>query len=97
MVVSTLEWPRYSLFQDLPDIDAVQQQVRGKGMAQGLHRGMLVESGTLLGRLNRPLQRETADMITPYHPVCRIYGQRIGGKQPLPGPFTRGAGIFAGK
>ncbi|MEY2843032.1 MAG: hypothetical protein RI920_1069, partial [Pseudomonadota bacterium] len=68
------------------DVIARLQQVRGKGMAQGMRRGLLTEPGQLNRLAKRPLKSHILHMVAPLDTRARTHAEPIRRKHPLPTP-----------
>lgn len=82
-------------FLNRPDVEAVLQQVRGKGVAQGVARGGLGETGGANGTLYGPLEDGFVQVMTSATVGLAIVVEPRRRKDPLPSPLPRGARVLS--
>jgi hypothetical protein len=72
-----------------PDIGAVLQQVRRKGVSKGMAGGPLLDVGRVGGLLDGPLHGRVGAVVAADGPAAWVLRECRGGKHVLPAPLRR--------
>ena len=83
-------------FLDHADVDAVFQQVGGKGVPQGMAGGPFGDAGPVHGGFHGLLQAGLQYMMPAQDAGSRILAQVLCGEQILPPKLRCGVSVFAG-
>ncbi len=80
-------------FLNRPDVIAVSQQTRGKGVPEGVTGGVLDQSGLADSLFDRALHGGFVNMMAPLFARPWIHPPVVGGEDERPAPLGGGIGI----